>query len=71
MDYRKLATDNPKTSVLAIITLVSSLWEYFSENAELFGVSGKTIMIGGVILTASVMVYNNFTGGELPPDDDE
>lgn len=50
---------NPKTTILAILSIVSILWSALSDNAEIFGVSGQVISIGTVVLTAIGAVYNS------------
>lgn len=55
---------NPKTTILAILSIVSILWSALSDNAEIFGVSGQVISIGTVVLTAIGAVYNSIYNTE-------
>lgn len=64
MNIQKAAKQNPKTTILTIVAVITALWNQLSENAELFGVPSKTIMIGSVILAAVAMVVNMLTNNE-------
>lgn len=61
MNILKSAKKNPGTTVLAVITAITNVWNLVSENAELFGIGSKTLAIGTVVLTAVMLVYNQFT----------
>lgn len=67
MKLKKSIKNNPKTSVVTVLTAITALWDQLSENAELFGMSSKTVMIIGVVLSTGAMVYNMFNKGESIP----
>lgn len=50
--------NNPTTTFVAVLTAITSVWNLAAENAEILGISGKAIAIGGLVLTATMMVYN-------------
>lgn len=64
MNILKSAKKNPGTTVLAVITAITNVWNLVSENAELFGIGSKTLAIGSLVLTVAMMVYNQFTNQE-------
>jgi len=61
MNILKTVKKNPSTTVIAIITAVTNVWNLAKENAELFGIGSKTLAIGSLILTAVMLVYNQFS----------
>ena len=61
MNILRTVKKNPSTTVIAIITAVTNVWNLVSENAELFGIGSKTIAIGSLILTAVMLIYNQFS----------
>ena len=63
MNIEKSVKKHPKTSMVTIIAIVTTAWNMFSENAELFGVSGKTIAIGSAVLAIVAMVFNQLNSG--------
>lgn len=64
MNILKTVKKNPSTTVIAIITAITNVWNLLSENAELFGISSKAIAIGTVVLTAIMLVFNSFNSQE-------
>jgi len=64
MNILRTVKKNPSTTVIAIITAITNVWNLVSENAELFGIGSKTLAIGTVVLTAVMLVYNQFTNQE-------
>ena len=59
MNILKTVKRNPSTTLVAIITAVTNVWNLVSENAELFGIGSKTIAIGTVVLTAIMVLFNS------------
>ena len=59
MNILRTVKKNPSTTVLAIITAITNVWNLLSENAELFGISSKAIAIGTVVLTAIMVLFNS------------
>lgn len=61
MNIQKAIKKNPKTSIVTVIAIVTTAWNMFGENAELFGVPAKTIAIGSAILAIVAMAVNQFS----------
>lgn len=71
MNIKRTLKNNPKTTFLGVLTTAIALWKYLGENAEIFGISSKIVLIIGASLTGVLVAYNAFTGGKIPPNDDE
>ncbi len=55
---------NPKLTLSIVMIIVTILFNTLSDNAELFNISGKTLMIISIIITAVSMIWKS-----LKPDE--
>tara|TARA_R110000772_G_scaffold55_12_gene372 strand:- start:451 stop:681 length:231 start_codon:yes stop_codon:yes gene_type:complete len=55
--------ENWKTTLSVIITILTSLYQVFVDNAEYLGIDNKYVMIASIIITAITAIFNGIKNG--------
>ena len=55
--------ENWKTTLSVIITILTSLYQVFVDNAEYLGIDNKYVMIASIIITTITAIFNGIKNG--------
>lgn len=58
-----IITNNLKTTISIVLTIASSLYQLLADNAELFGIDNKVLMIISFTITAITLIFNGIKNG--------
>tara|TARA_R110000772_G_scaffold17946_3_gene50061 strand:+ start:184880 stop:185113 length:234 start_codon:yes stop_codon:yes gene_type:complete len=63
MNLKVLVTDNLKTTISIVVSIITGLYQVLADNAEILGIPNKTIMIISFAITTITMIWNAISNG--------